>query len=88
MGRPDSFTGDEGEHFAALRVHTERPGSGGEANLMEMVEQTVHGRRPRASRPADGVTDPDYPVRIAAGQFDLIGHALVLPMAAVGPVGV
>jgi hypothetical protein len=81
VSRPDSFTGDEAEPFPALLIHTERPGSGGKADLTEMVEQTVHGRCPQASRPADGVTDTDHSVRIAADQFDLIGHALVLPIS-------
>jgi hypothetical protein len=57
---PGDGAGDEGEDFAAVLVQAQRPGCAAEPGRVQVAEQGVHRRGPRARRAAHGIADPDH----------------------------
>lgn len=78
MDRSRPGSGQERQTFAALVI--EAAGSRGavEADVFQMPQHRVHGRRPRLRRAADFVADAYGSETAPAGQ-PLFGHLLVLP---------
>jgi hypothetical protein len=62
------FSGQVGEHLAALVVEPERPGGAVEAGILQMPQQRVHCRRPRRGLLVDDIADPHGTNGVAARQ--------------------
>jgi hypothetical protein len=71
------------ENLSTLVVDSVSPRRTGEPSALEVAEERVHGRRPRARRSPDGVPHPDDEV-VGVPAFEaLLDHDLVVILTAV-----
>lgn len=66
-----------GQYFSPLVIEAERLRGSGETDTVQVLQQAVHGWRPRSDRTPDRVTDPDRTIGVATLQL-LLTHCDIL----------
>ena len=82
IGLAQGLAGQERQAFAALVIEAAGAGSAVEADVFQMPQHRVHGRRPRLRGATDFVAGAYGSETAPAGQ-PLFGHLKVLPRSAV-----